>query len=427
MSTHQPSLPVREEPKTLDYYPEGDDGVPWSVNDWRALKEAFELTEAELVAWHGDLAGDTRHWKIIKRIFGVMAILGDAVEDEDAEEWNWAKLSKHWGVKEELLREELAMAVDHWKRLRVSRKIGGGGTTAGVKPVDGEGKAGGFKPHEEMAEERIGELLARYRFVDIVSHSERPFVARRLLELRPALEDHNRRESARQLIMMELNLADSEKVRALAKRRLDTLSKNADISDKQSAEIQAIQASLEKNEKAHTALSEKYFKAAAEFGEEEIEQGELRKVAIGTVSHFIEAQRQYHANHDRALIDGMFTADEIIWLTTAIPLRPAQYRPDLVLRVNEAMRPENLWAPDYVPSKIPREASRRLLKLVQGLTDEEDTPRIPEIDDAPGADDADDSEAPSAGDDPPPPPAEIPHTAPAFEPVAREEEFMVMG
>lgn len=422
----QPDLPTYQEPRFMEYDPDGDDGVTWTVNDWPALKEAFALEASDLVLWHRHLcAAEGRYWKIIKRIFGVIPTMGDAVEDEDMEDWDFPKLAKTWGLPEKQLREELETVADHWKKERLSRKITQATTVPGdgVKPLDGGVR---FAPHQDLAEERISELLEAFFFDHHKSKSDRLFIANRILELWTLFEDKNRREPARQLINMELNLRDSETSRALLKSRLETLAQTKELNSTQSGEILKIQEALDKNEKSHTALTEKYFRAAADIGEEEIEQGELRKIALGTASHFIEAQRQFHASGDRDLIDGMFAADELKWLTTAIPLRPAQYRPDIVLRVNEAMRPENLWDPNYKPTPIVREASRRMLKFAKLMADEEETPIIPEIDDAPVGEDEESAEA--AADLPEPQP-ERSAPPPVYHepPPAREEEFMALG
>ena len=76
----------------------------------------------------------------------------------------------------------------------------------------------------------------------------------------------------------------------------------------------------------------------------------------------------------------MFTAGEVIWLTKPLTIRPAQYRPDIVIRAREAMMPENLWSPDYKPSVIQRDACRRLQRLVQSLDEETEPEPIAEID-----------------------------------------------
>lgn len=426
-----PELPIQADPRTVEYFPEGEEGAPWNVNDWPGLKAAFDLQSHELDQWHQDLAGQGRYWTVIRRIFGVMAVFGDAVEDEDQEEWDWKKLSRSLSVDEKALRLDLTDAVDHWKKLRVSRRIQRPGEN-GVNPVDNASAAPRFSPREAISDAEITQLLTLYRFGHLKG-KDRVFAAGRITELRSIFEDTNRREAARGLVTMELNLQDNETSRSLLKARLESLAKkldkDEDLTAKDSLEIQSIQTSLEKNETAHTKLFEKYYNAANSLGAEEIEAGELRKVALGTISHFIEAQREYYASGDRALVDGMFAADEVVWQTTPLPLRPPQYRADIVTRVREALLPENLWNGDYKPSTIQREACRRLSKIVKGLEEEADPTRIPEIDDVTSTEDADNLDAAddyepstdSPNQDPAPPPIIITPAAPD------NDDVMVMG
>jgi hypothetical protein len=435
MSSGQLSLP--QPPRSVDYFPtEDEDEIAWKVTKWQELSAAFHLQESQLPLWHQSLAVHDRYWRIVRRIFGVMAHFGDASEEEDLEDWDFAKLSARLAVPEKTLRDDLAATIEHWEKLCVAASIQRPASAgAPVNPLDSPARV---SPLKDIAEEKINDLLEEYRF-DYLKKKDRAFVARRLIELATLMEDPNRREPARQLIMMELALSDSETTRALLKSRLETISDKKDLGDKESSELQKIQDSLDKNEISHTKLTEKYLKAAGDLGAEQIEQGELRKVALGTASHFVEAIRQYYLAGDRSLIDGVFAADEIIWETTPLPLRPPQYRPDLVLRINEAMKPENLWNPNYEPSsfaqpgmfKTHREACRRLLLIAKRLVEEEDTKHIPDIDDASASDETEDSTHEDL--DPEPAPTDpIPFTttpSPIItpSPLPREESVMVMG
>ena len=89
------------------------------------------------------------------------------------------------------------------------------------------------------------------------------------------------------------------------------------------------------------------------------------------------------AQNLRSVPDGAphaFTAAELVWLTTPLSIRKAQYRPDIVIRAKEAMLSENLWAPDYKPNNVEREASRRLQRIVAGLEDGAEPEEIEGID-----------------------------------------------
>lgn len=412
---NQPDLPVRDLPRSVEYEPVEGDGVPWMVEDWPALVAAFDLEESDLVAWHTDLSGTGRAWLVIRRIFAVKPMFGDAVEDDDMEEWDWKKLSTKLGVKEAELRDDIVRAADYWRKNRTARKIGDA-----VKPLDADSLA---PLREKMADEKITELLVQYRF-DHLKGEDREMAARRIVELNSLFIDKNKREQARQLVIMELHLHDSEKTRSALKVRLDKLHGRDDLSQSESKELMAIQEAMEKQEKAHTALQKNYRDFSNDLGAEEVEQGELRKAALGTASYFVAAIQDYYADGSRALIDGVFAPDELVWLTDPIPMRPAQYRPDIVVAVNEAMKPYNFFDPEFVPSKIPREASRRMLNLARGF-DETEPPAVPEIDSVPS--DSDDVEA-EIDDSPLPeeaPPDEAPPPPPES-PVSDGSDFMAM-
>ncbi len=422
--TSQPLLPVHTDPKVMEYYPEGDDGVPWAVKDWPGLKAGFEIEAHELVLWHTLLADPSSPpWNVVKRIHGVVAMIGEGVEDDDDIDWTWPLLAKRNGVAEKVLRERYQDAVDYWKKERLSRSIAA--VRPAADPVKGLDSGTRTNPREVIADERVAELLEDYRF-DHLKGKDRMFVARRVLELRTLLEDKNRREAARQLINMELNLSDFEESRALLKSRLDSINvSKLEVTKENAKEVVTIQEALSKNEKDHTALTTKYLKAADELGSEEIEQGELRKAALGTVSYFIDSHRRFYENGDRAQIDGVFTADELVWLTTPVAMRDSQYRFDIVLGINEALKPYNLFNPDFRPARIPRDASRRMLRLAKQLAEEVEPVHIPDIDDTPADEEEVETDGiedvtPAAGSTP------SPEHSPAAEPAQAVEDFMAM-
>ncbi len=420
---HQPLLPVNTPPRSVEYEPREGDGDMWTVEKWPDIMDAFGLEHGDLVDWHTDLSGTGRPWLVIRRIFAVKAMFGEFVEDEDMEDWDWKKLSSALSVPEPALRDDLARAVEFWKKNRTARRIG-----QVVKPLDSS-----VSPlRETMADEAITELLTEYRF-NHLKGEDREFVARRITELRTLFTDKNRREPARQLVVMELHLNDSEKTRSALKVRLDKLHNREDLSPAESKELREIQQAMENQEKGHTLLQKNYLAAAAELGAEEIEQGDLRKSALGTAGYFVDALRDYYADGSRALIDGVFDKFELLWLTTSIPMRPAQYRLDIVAAVNEAMIPYNLFDPEYRPSsfanrgKTHRDVCRRMLNLAKGLVEEDETPSVPEIDSVPS--DSDNPEDEIETDDPAPeaPPAQdFTPPPPAPEPASDGSDFMAM-
>lgn len=435
----QPMLPVQEDPRTLEYEPAGDESPPWLIGDWRAVAAAFDLKTHEVVDWHVSLAGQGRPWTVIRRIFSIAPLWGEGASPDDMRKWSWADLASALGVPEAALKRDLDAAVDYWKKARMSLNVQRASQAAAApssetsKPqaeaslpvIDG---LPDFQIHQQFSDAQIAAILTPFRFHSIKSPGDRLYVANRILELRKLLEDKYKREQVRQLIVMELSMANYEATIHALKSRLETIQKFTEISDKQSTEVRSISDSLASTEKALTNLSTTYQKQADEIGGDEMEAGEARRVAIGTASHLVEAHRKYYATGERDLIDGMFTADEFVWLTQPLSIRPAQYRPDIVLRMREAMEPHNLWAPDYKPTVIQREACRRMLKLVQSLAEETEPPAIEGIDDAPAESTRDDDDPADASVAIMPDP-EVNHSAAytsANSPKA-EEPFMAIG
>lgn len=400
----QQDLPIRQVPKTLQYAPAGEDAPPWIVGKWQELSGEFGVDDSDVVAWHLALAGQGggqgRPWLVIRRIFNVCPLWGDGATADDIRAWEWKELAESVGVPEKHLRQDLEAAKEFWKKAKVANSIqrnakaatsAATGASIGDDSVNQLDGLPDFQIHQDFTDDQIAAILTPFRFNESVrSQSDRLYVANRILELSKMLKDKHRREQARQLIVMELNMSNHEMSLGMMKSRMDSMRKNHELSDKQSSELRGLADTIANTEKVLTSLSVTYQKAADELGADEMEAGEVRRVALGTISHLIEAHREYYASGDKLLVDGMFTAEEVMWLTTPLAIRPAQYRPDVVLRMREASQPENLWGKDYEPTVIQRDACRRLLKLVQLLTDESEPEPIPGIDDpVSGPDDAD--------------------------------------
>ena len=74
--------------------------------------------------------------------------------------------------------------------------------------------------------------------------------------------------------------------------------------------------------------------------------GYRAKVAFGdSLGHLAKAMQEYYADGNNALVDGLFTAAEIKLLVTPTSLRPAQYRPDLPMLVEQWRA--NFWNPEW--------------------------------------------------------------------------------
>ncbi len=78
------------------------------------------------------------------------------------------------------------------------------------------------------------------------------------------------------------------------------------------------------------------------------------------------------------LVDGLFTAAEIKPLVTPTSLRPAQYRPDLPMLVEQWRA--NFWNPEWEGAKLPREMHRFLLATFKKASEEFAEGKVAEMD-----------------------------------------------
>jgi hypothetical protein len=390
MNSHQPNLPIRDEPSDHEYLP-GDEGTsPWRVNDWAGLAKRFGLKRDEAVAWHHAVGMQGRPWLVARRLYGVAPLYSEDLVPEDGMCVPLKELASAQGVPESALQKDLEALVEFWNRARHSTQIMS--HAKGDEESPGVDALPTFSVHQELEEGYVNSLLETFRFSKLVKHQgERFYVAHRILELKSYFEDPARREKARQIVIMELNLTMYETAMASMRQRLEKLSDKPSPGKDDDKDMLDLAIRIAATEGNLTKLAGAHAEACEDLGADEVQFTEKKRVAIDSLSYAVEAVRAYHSRGDRTLIDGVFTAKEVVWLTTPLTIRPAQYRADVVIRAKEAMLPENLWAPDYKPTPIERDACRRLARLVQGLAEEVAPAYIESIDREvdPGGDDDD--------------------------------------
>ena len=107
--------------------------------------------------------------------------------------------------------------------------------------------------------------------------------------------------------------------------------------------------------------------------------GYRAKVAFGdSLGHLAKAMQEYYADGNNALVDGLFTVAEIKLLVTPTSLRPAQYRPDLPMLLEQWSA--NFWNPEWEGAKLPREVHRFLLATFKKASEEFAEGKIAEMD-----------------------------------------------
>lgn len=399
-------------PPTMRYQPvEG--GAAWQVEDWHSLIGEFGIKADELVSWHHAFSGSGRLWEILRRIYQVAPLFGDELVDDDFRIWTFAELAAKWAVPEKDLRTQHEGAVKFWRRQAEEVALAGK-LAEQLSPGMPE-----FQSGPEVEDDKISPLLEQFGFDNEKLAANRKFIAKRILELRPQLETAVYRESARQVILMELNMRRYETMLSIRQTALDK--KLLDAEQGKNVDLKDFEEQFRKTEKALTDLAETHRELLEDIGgDQEETEGQLR-TAIDSFGYATDAMIAYYAKGDRELLDGVFTAGELRFALTITDVRDfQQYRPDVVTLIRQALMPENLWGGNASLTKLPREMCRKLKKICDAL-DEPEVTTIPAIDDGGSADDEDSDMLPPA-----PamemPPAEIQRMAAAAAAAPLQEE-----
>jgi hypothetical protein len=417
--------PVRV-PESVSYVPV-EDKPEWQIDRWPALARAFELQAGELPLWHAELAGQGRPWSILRLLYQIGPLFGEAFDPDVMRPWTAAEIAGKFGITQAAVDEEHAAAVAFWQRRRqevvIERRIAANTPPGKPERSGDEGDvedeaapeatpAASIQGLREVADGDVEQILIQAGFPLLKKPEHRLYCARRIVELERYFSAATWRETARQIVFSELNMREYE-------RKL--LEQNLNAKE------------FRETEQSLTSLAEKHRKLLSEIGADQEEQVVQKSFAIDTFSYFARAMQEWYATGERKLIDGVFTAEEVMWLLTPSELRGSQYRPDIVVRLHEALRPENLWAEDYEPTPIQRQACRALKKIVSEFGDELATIErkpAPSTDPETSSEESIEAEesaaaANSAGDDAPP------SVMPSFVSSSRrqpdEELFMVVN
>ncbi len=412
MAETQPALTAKSaNPSTQSYRPL-DLKQEWTVDQWRELCTRFDVRAKELPLWHRELSG-TSSWTIIRLRYQVGPLFGAGFDQRTLDPWTEGDIAGELGMSLKRVEETIAEAVKFWQKRRSEIPIEdrmlkkpNPGDTAGDAPQNDKPTGIHFTVMDQVKPEEVNSILAEAGFAKIADDDKRIYAARRISELKPWFEDKKSRETARQIVNAELNL-----------RRYEELL----LKDNLKAE------EFRKLEEAQTKLAEKHQDLIAEIGADEIEEDAQRSLALDTYSSFARGMQEWYAKRERKLLDGIFTGDEVMWLLTPTDFREAQYRPDIVIRLKEALEPENLWSENYEPTPVQRSACRVLARIVKRASEEILAERAAEngSTDSNPADPPTEVEAEAPSEEPEPTPAPIPSFTRRINPAADDETFMV--
>lgn len=354
LTIQDPLTPESANPQSATYYPDGSP-AEWEIGDYRGLLEHFDLRRTEITMWHATMAPTTA-WVTLRLRFCIGPLFGPGFDPRTLRSWTTAEIAGELALNEKDVKEQIKTAGEFWRRRRAEipvekRLVAPRPTTPrpeGTTTDQAERSASlsaplTFQTMTEVAPEQVEQILSEAGMPKITDPDKRLYAARRIAELKRWFEDKKTRETARQIVQAELNL-----------RRYEELL----LGNVKAAEFVEL-------EKAQSLLAERHKKLITDIGADEAEMDTQRSIALDTFSAFVRGMQEWHATGERTLIDGIFTADEAVWLLTPAEMRPPQYRPDIVTRMKDALLPENLWAPDYEPSSVQRYACQILSRIVK--------------------------------------------------------------
>lgn len=316
------------------------------IRDFELPSDTAAIQADALQKFHGALCNQEPAWNVICRIYGNAPLYGMSEPDE-VRAWTLAELAEKRGVEPGEIDALIQGAKSYLKRFQIEAK-----STENIK----------VRP--ALDDETADRLLLENGFGLTASQEERKYTASRCMELQPWLEDDRLRAAARSLIQQEVTLffildPGIREVRALI---ADKATKRQGA-EKENSQLMSL---LKERRDAQTALDG----GMKVLGLSDAAGGTLKKrMAFNDcLSILMEAVQRYYSDEDRDLIDGLFTAAEVEILTTPTELRPAQYRPDLVLSALEASK--HLWEKDWSATKLSRRACRKLAAgFNQGLSE----------------------------------------------------------
>ena len=372
--------------------PETKPGNEWMVKEEKDFLRDYGMHKDDLPLWHEVLVGQGRFWQIARlryRIGPVFDLTEDALDLQRP--WSISEIAAKLAQPPGLVEAELSETWRYWQQQRALRDpqkrnmqpepinleldlAAPADSPAPVADIANEVKkpiaASAPKVKSDEKKESLPSFAVRRLEleqadviladlgINVTDPQDRLYVASRAICYERWLTDPLTREVAMNLIHNEITLRNY-------RRNIDRVNRVLDEKSIDVAKRTDLMKEVRETEAAITKLSAVYHKSLDELGGEQSAVEDMKREAINTLGFVTQAIAKYRSNGDCSLIDGVFTAREIVWLTTPVPMRPGQYRPDAVAMILDALKPENLFNPEYKPPAITREACRRLRRMSQ--------------------------------------------------------------
>jgi hypothetical protein len=351
----------------------------WRVDRFDLLARDFEGIEpAGMSDWHDILKGQGLAWSICERLYQVGSML-DAPE-EVMREWKKDEIAKRFGIPVAQVDAEIHRAAEHWRLETARRDLDRDAkTTADESEID---QLTNFSSAGDMGEDTIERLLTAFNFKEVKDPMHRVQVAKRILSLKDYLASPHTRTTAREIIRFEITMHGLEKVLTTTQNKVDRLIEEDAEMRVNDSEISRLTEKCKELDTEIRKIGAEHAKRQVAIGADDIDMTTRKRIFVETVAYIQEKCREYESDPENVLVDGVFRAREIDWLMDPLGEREPQYRPDIVVRLDDALCRKNLWDPEYVPPPISIRVCQELRKMVENMRKvPEDAPPLMELDD----------------------------------------------
>ncbi len=367
-------------PRGVDFETAGDEPEYWRLERFDLLAVDFGVEVEDLPEWHAFMQGEGCElaWAITERLYQVGSLTGAG--DDILRTWNRGELGKKFSIPVKRVDLEIETAAKRWKlahaRSDLERDAAAAGT--GADDID---LLTSFNRAGDMEDEKVNRLLEAYNFKEIKDPMMRIQVAKRILSLKDYLISPHTRTTAREIIRMENAMHSLEKTLTGIQNQLDDLIDEDPGRAKNGTKIDELSKKIDDLNKQIRLISLSHSKAQKSINADDIDMTTRKRIFVETVAFIQEKCREYESDPANVLLDGVFRAGEIDWLMDPLGERGPQYRPDIVVRLGDALLKENLWDPEYVPPPIAIRVTQELRKIVETMRQiPEDAPPLVELD-----------------------------------------------
>ena len=338
-----PDLPDTNSP--LREYMAGAE--PWRVNRFDLLETEFAGTTSEdLALFHEVMAIHTRGWMILRRLFGICAVIPkQGTPEDDLRTWSREELMDSLGITAAHLREEMERLRGVWKGAKPKED---GGSKKEENITASRQRSAGQKGRTELdfAQE---ELVRRHGMGELLTRDEVPWMAGRLEASSQVINHPQVSELMRMALLTELELRRyATRMAKTSKEYLEcpdairriTLEKEHEWVSKQRTsllavynnQIEKIEAFFPYMKQSATALSMK-----------------------AVFSDAIVCHTEWYKDRANCPVDGVFTAGEMeILMRMSAQAPEAQYRAGQAMYLNEARAKmfDKDWRGEFAPNVL---------------------------------------------------------------------------